>query len=220
MAAEAVDNIDADERSQGKNGSALGDPSIAMKNGDTTYETAVDKNGSVLGDFTNNNNGTITTKNEDITYESDYSLRIPISSVRFRGSHLHVIDTDHDQIILKQHENHDDKQNKPTLVKRLSPTTYAQRALRIGYSLITIIFVGFLFVFCCQVLLFLGIALPVNADEAWKIPSLHLVSTLLSIPVFLYGLTSLMTMGCAFVIDAHRGGALFRSTAMEITYMM
>ena len=221
MAAEAVD-IDVDE-SQGKNGSALGDHSIAMKNGDTTYETAVgiavnesqDKNGSVL-----NGNGITTMKNEDITYESDYSLRIPISTVRFRGSHLHVIDTDHDQIILKQQESHNDKQNKATLVKRLSPTTYAQRALRIGYSLITIIFVGFLFVFCCQVLLFLGIALPVNADEAWKIPSLHLVSTLLSIPVFLYGLTSLMTMGCAFVIDAHRGGALFRSTAMEITYMM
>ena len=36
----------------------------------------------------------------DVDYESHFSLRIPISSVRFRGNMLRVIDTDHDQIIL------------------------------------------------------------------------------------------------------------------------
>ena len=192
-------------------------------------EVAVDKaadesqgnNGSVIDDLSSNkNNGDAAVKEDDITYESDYSLRIPISNVRFRGSNLHVIDTDHDQIIIKEQVSHDDKHNKKTLVKRLSPTTYAQRSLRIGYTLVTIIFVGFLFVFCCQVLLFLGINLPVNSDQAWKIPPLHVVSTLLSIPILLYGFSSLMTMGCAFVIDANRGGALFRSTVTEITYMV
>lgn len=186
---------------------------------DNVVKGIEDKFDGSLADNRSSNVNT-STKNDNITYESDYSLRIPISNVRFRGSQLHVIDTDYDQIILKQQVGSDKSHNKTSFVKRISPMTYAQRCLRIGYSLITIIFVGFLFVFCCQVLLFLGIALPINADQAWQIPQVALVSTLLSIPVLMYGLTSLMTMGCAFVVDAHRGGALFRSTAMEITYLM
>mmetsp|Transcript_27647 Transcript_27647/g.55452 ORF Transcript_27647/g.55452 Transcript_27647/m.55452 type:complete len:952 (-) Transcript_27647:656-3511(-) len=186
---------------------------------DNVIEESEGKNDSAIDDPSNNINSNM--NDDNAAYESDYSLRIPISNVRFRGSQLHVIDTDHDQLILKQQLGNDEKKhNKTTLVKRLSPITFAQRAIRIGYSLITIIFVGFLFVFCCEVLLFLGIALPVSANEAWSIPQMHLFSTLLSIPVLLYGLTSLMTMGCAFVIDAHRGGALFRSTAMEIIYLI
>jgi len=158
----------------------------------------------------------------NVAYESDFSLRLPISSVRFRGSKLHIIDTDHDQIILQQQLDNGENRgnNKTMLVKRLSPATYAQRSLRIGYTLITVIFVGFLFVFCCQVFLFLAIALPVNSDKIWSIPKVAIVLSLLSIPVMLYGLTSLMTMGCIFVVDSYRGGALFRSTAVEIIYMM
>lgn len=163
----------------------------------------------------------------DVDYESHFSLRIPISSVRFRGNMLRVIDTDHDQIILKQQitsneggDNHAAGNHNNILVKRVAPNTYAQRSLRIAYTLITIIFVGFLFVFCCQVFLFIFIALPTNTDKIWSIPGINIVEALLSIPVLLYGLTSLMTMGCAFVVDAYRGGALFRSTAVESIYMM
>ena len=175
-------------------------------------------------DMSNNTNAT------DVDYESHFSLRVPISSVRFRGSMLRVIDTGHDQIILKQQitSNEDDGDNHAAagnhnkiLVKRVAANTYAQRSLRIAYTLITIIFVGFLFVFCCQVFLFIFIALPTNnSDAIWSIPGINIVQALLSIPVLLYGLTSLMTMGCAFVVDAYRGGALFRSTAVEIIYMM
>jgi hypothetical protein len=157
-----------------------------------------------------------------VAYESDFSLRLPISSVRFRGCQLNVIDTANDQIILKQQlYSEENKENKKAiLVKRLSPATYAQRSLRIGYTLITVIFVGFVFVFCCQVFLFLAIALPTNSDQIWSIPKLAILLSLLSLPVMLYGLTSLMTMGCAFVVDSYRGGALFRSTTVEIVYML
>ena len=142
---------------------------------DNVIEESEGKNDSAIDDPSNNINSNM--NDDNAAYESDYSLRIPISNVRFRGSQLHVIDTDHDQLILKQQLGNDEKKhNKTTLVKRLSPITYAQRAIRIGYSLITIIFVGFLFVFCCEVLLFLGIALPVSANEAWSIPQLHLFS--------------------------------------------
>ncbi|KAL7541282.1 hypothetical protein ACHAXR_010772 [Thalassiosira sp. AJA248-18] len=164
-------------------------------------------------------------------YESHFTLRIPTSTVHFRGSVLRVIDTDMDQIILQQRTadnnggNEDDgdgnKEDK-ILVKRLSPGTYAQRFLRVGYTLITILFLGFLFVFCFQVLLFLIVALPVDAGYTSsndELKTISVISTLLSFPVMMYGTSSLMTMGSAFVVDTYNGAALFRSTIVEVLYM-
>jgi len=144
---------------------------MAVANDDDAVESLSDDGCSIAAPIIDhptqvNNNVSV---NENIAYESHFSLRIPISSVRFRGSLLRVIDTDHDQIILKQQlvGNGSGKHNRTMLVKRVPPNTYAQRSLRIGYTLITIIFVGFLFVFCCQVLLFLAIAIPVNEEDMW-----------------------------------------------------
>lgn len=127
-------------------------------------------------------------------YESHFTLRIPTSTVHFRGSTLRVIDTDHDQIILQQ--QHRTKKKNKVLVKRLSPSTYANRFLRIGYTLVTILFLGFLFVFALQVLLFLFIALPVDggytSSGGSAVDVIGLISTLLSFPVMLHGLASLM----------------------------
>ncbi len=158
-------------------------------------------------------------------FESHFTLRIPTSTVHFRGNLLRVIDTDHDQIILQETlptVDSDDKRSK-ILVKRLSPDTYAQRFLRIGYTLITILFVGFLFVFCFQVLLFLFIALPVDSGYTSgnsQVDLTSVISTLFSIPVMLHGMSSLMAMGSAFVVDTYNGAALFRSTFVEIYYML
>ena len=215
-----IDNNGNEESNQHEDGGLTDDPESESE----TQKDNSEESQKIEDTNTNNlfsNSDTKTSINDgNAVYVNDHSLRIPISSVRFRGSQLHIIDTDIDQLILQQQLGSNGKDSKTTLVKRLSPITYAQRSLRIGYSLITIIFAGFLFVFCCQVLLFVAIALPVNADEAWSIPQLAIISTLLSIPVLLYGLTSLMTMVCAFVRDTYRGGVLFKSTVIEIIYMM
>ena len=147
--------------------------------------------------------------NNDIEFESHFTLRIPTSTVHFRGSTLRVIDTDHDQIILQEtaHNNinnsnvstgdgdYDNKHimNK-VVVKRLSPTSYSNRFLRIGYTLITILLLGFLFVFSLQVLLFLFIALPVDGGytSIGSLDTVGIVSTLFSFPIMLHGLSSLM----------------------------
>ena len=146
---------------------------------------------------------------DDVEFESHFTLRIPTSTVHFRGSKLRVIDTDHDQIILQEtaHNNinnsnvstgdgdYDNKHimNK-VVVKRLSPTSYSNRFLRIGYTLITILLLGFLFVFSLQVLLFLFIALPVDGGytSIGSLDTVGIVSTLLSFPIMLHGLSSLM----------------------------
>ena len=142
-------------------------------------------------------------------YESHFTLRIPTSTVHFRGSILRVIDTDQDQIILQQRiaspgdatvdeeggGGGGSKEENKILVKRLSPGTIGQRFLRVGYTLVTILFVGFLFVFCFQVLIFLFIALPVNSgytSENPKVEPLSILSSLLSFPLMTYGMASLM----------------------------
>ena len=129
--------------------------------------------------------------NNDIEFESHFTLRIPTSTVHFRGSTLRVIDTDQDQIILQ--ETTHNKHNK-VVVKRLSPTSYSNRFLRIGYTLITILLLGFLFVFSLQVLLFLFIALPVDGGytSIGSLDTVGIVSTLFSFPIMLHGLSSLM----------------------------
>jgi hypothetical protein len=134
---------------------------------------------------------------DDIPFESHFTVRIPTSTLHYRGALLRVIDTDDDQIILGQVE--DDEGNKKVLVKRISPETLSQKILRIGYTLVTILFCGFLFVFCFQVLLLLIIACQVystnKAGELGQISGITLLSTLLAFPMMLYSMSSLMAMG-------------------------
>jgi len=152
-------------------------------------------------------------------FQSHFSLRIPTSTVHFRGHLLRVIDTEEDQIVIQ--EASDRSGRKRVLVKHLSPNIPGQYLLRLSYTLLSLLFLGFLFVFCFQVLLFLFIALPVDSSynsQTLDFRLLPLVSTLLGFPVMVYGMSSLMAMGAAFVIDTWRGGVLFRSTPAEVAY--
>lgn len=141
--------------------------------------------------------GLAVSPSDDIPFESHFTVRIPTSTLHYRGALLRVIDTDNDQIILGQVE--DNEGNKKVLVKRISPETLSQKVLRIGYTLVTILFCGFLFVFCFQVLLLLIIAVQVystnKAGELGQTSGITMLSTLLAFPMMLYSMSSLMAMG-------------------------
>jgi len=165
-------------------------------------------------------------KEEAAAFQSHFTLRIPTSTVHFRGNILRIIDTEQEQIILQQKIPTDDDggmdpKKAKVVVKRLTPGTYANRMLRVGYALMATLFMGFLFVVCFQVLLFLFAALPVEAGYSSKqssVSGLAIISTLLSIPLMVYGMSSLMSLCSAFVVDAFHGGALFRSqTFVEVS---
>ena len=134
---------------------------------------------------------------DGLPFESHFTVRVPTSTLQYRGALLRVIDTDGDQIILSEIEEEDDK--KKMLVKRMSPETLSQTSLRIGYTLVTILFCGFLFVFCFQVLLLLLIAVQVysnqKAEQLGAVRGITIVSTLLAFPLMLYSMSSLMAMG-------------------------
>lgn len=133
---------------------------------------------------------------DDLTFESHFTVRIPTSTLQYRGQLLRVVDTDDDQIILSQVE--DDKEKK-ILVKRISPESAGQKVLRISYTLVTILFVSFLFVFAFQVLLFLMTALPVysgmRTGASGEISVIAIISTLLAFPLMIHGMSSLMALG-------------------------
>ena len=158
---------------------------------------------------------------DDLPFESHFTVRIPTSTLQYRGSLLRVIDTDDDQIILRQMDDGDGK--KKILVQRISLNSMSQHALRIGYTLVAILFCGMLFVFCFQVLILLLVAVQVystnQVGQLGKISGFTMLSTFLAFPLMLYSMSSLMAMGSAFVIDTWRGGALFRSKQVEMANM-
>merc|ERR1719221_1738208 len=125
-------------------------------------------------------------KEEEREFESHFTLRIPTSTVRFRGDILRIIDTDRDQFILQQREpprgeqgaDGGDRTRSRTLVKRLLSGTRANRALRVGYALVTLLFLGFLFVVCFQLILFILAAIPAEAGFNEKEPKLDAIGLL------------------------------------------
>jgi hypothetical protein len=72
---------------------------------------------------------------------------------------------------------------------------------------------GFLLIFCLQTLLFLFVSLVMEGGFTSKqhLNILHLLGTILSIPVFVYGLASALTMASEFVYDTWQGHLLLRT---------
>ncbi|OEU08431.1 hypothetical protein FRACYDRAFT_212694 [Fragilariopsis cylindrus CCMP1102] len=166
-----------------------------------------------------------------------FSLRHPSSTVRFRGSRVHVYESANEQILLEDRRSHKDskgdhdgnddedddnngksrsrQQHRHTVtVKRMDSTSFGLRTLRLAYTLISLLIFGYTFALCFQIILFLFLNLPVDAGLTTGSPDQELnkvISTLLSVPVFLFGLSSLMAIGTTFVADSWSGGYLVRA---------
>ena len=159
-------------------------------------------------------------------FTDHFSLRHPSSTVRFRGARVHVYEAGNEQILLEDHRSsrdvHDDngksrRQHRHTItVKRMDWSGFGLRTLRLAYALIALLLVGFAFVLCFQIVLFLFLNLPIDANassiEARR-GRTRIVGTLLSVPVFLFGMSSLMAIGTTFVSDCWQGGPLIRAVS-------
>ena len=159
-----------------------------------------------------------------------FSLRHPSSTVRFRGARVHVYEAGNEQILLEDRRSYQDvgddddddngksrRQHRHTItVKRMDWSRFGLRVLRMAYALIALLLVGFAFVLCFQIILFLFLNLPIDAGasslEARK-GRARIVGTLLSVPVFLFGMASLMAIGTTFVSDCWQGGPLIRAVS-------
>jgi hypothetical protein len=85
--------------------------------------------------------------------------------------------------------------------------------VRASYTLVMVLMMGFLLIFCLQVLLFLFVSLIMEGGLTSKqrLSVFYLLGTLFSIPIFSYGLGSVLTMATEFVHDTWQGQFFFQS---------
>ena len=160
------------------------------------------------------------------------SIAIRSSHVRFRGgSAVRVYDSGGAQLILEKGQketraaasvlSEDEEEGRSSNVrpsitlKRASTATYGLYFLRVLYTSMAVLAAGAVFVFFVGMLLFLcaDLAQHVHAGmQAGRISTalVAFLGTLLSIPVLLRGLTSIMSLIVRFVFDVFSGGQLLR----------
>jgi len=146
-----------------------------------------------------------------------FSLEMPSSSVRFRHAHIRVFEQANNQFIMEETSTKDeDGRVKGTnvAVKYVNNATTGLKMLRAGYSLVSVFVGGFIFIFCLMLLLFLfvDLASKVGAGEHKSSQTvIGFVGALLSVPVFVYGLSSMMAMVASFVGDTWNGHTFLRT---------
>lgn len=168
----------------------------------------------------------IDTSNE-IKFEDHFSLGNTLSStVKFRGSKVHVYDTPNEQLLLEESPSDD---GRPKLkVKRMESGYFGAQCLRLFYTLVSCLAIGVIFVVNFQILLFVFLNLPasVGLTSGSKLNIGELMGPLLSIPTFVYGMASMMSLGSIFVTDTWGGNHFLRSliglpgAVTEILYFM
>lgn len=138
-----------------------------------------------------------------LTFQDHFSLKSPSSSIRFRGSNVHVCEGPTSQWLLE------DKQDSVVTIRRVSHTSFTMRVFRSFYALISIFFAGFVLIFCLHVIIFLFFDMAAEVSGNDNIVAL--LGALFSLPLFVYGLSSTMTMAVHFVGDVWGGHSFLRN---------
>ena len=177
-------------------------------------------------DNNNNNITSIDDNDDDGHYNNDqqepkmsslewidhFSVGVPSRSVRFRQQRLQVYALDQTQQIILHHDNnHDEGKHLTTKItlKRIFTGSCGFRLLRITYTIVSLIVFGFLIAFCLQVILFLFLNMAAETEKQVE-RSNYIIGALLSIPMFLYGFSGLLSVATAFLQDVWNGSPLYR----------
>lgn len=162
-------------------------------------------------------NGSLSTQ---LTFVDHFSLRGPSSTVRFRGTKVTIYEQSGEEQFLLEEQTRvvkNEQTGEPELqlhitAKSMHSGSFGLRILRVGYTLVATLMLGFLFVLCFQILLFLFVNLPVTVGETAgsSVRADQFIGTVLSIPLFLHSMGSVMAYASTFVTDTWNGHKLFR----------
>ncbi|KAL7555879.1 hypothetical protein ACA910_019295 [Epithemia clementina (nom. ined.)] len=178
-------------------------------------------------------NATTTT----IEYVDHFSLQAPSDAIRFRGTAVRVFANGTQQFQMVQQQQKQQQQQeqqqppqqphsndkatpRTTLKAKITSDGSAGLSMIRGlYTLVAILMLGFLLIFAIQVLLFLFVSLVMQGGLSSKqsLNWFHLLGTILSAPIFVHGLSSVLTMATEFVIDTWQGHDFFRSVLLRIS---
>lgn len=143
-----------------------------------------------------------------IPYRDHYSLAYPSSTVRFRSSATshRVYQGNRSQFVLQE-------RNQELTVKRTRDTTAGVMFLRAVYTVVAVLWSGFLFVFCTQLLIFLvmNLAVYLGGTTGSEVAVGRAIGTILSFPVFVHGLASALIIDGNFVADTWAGQYLIKT---------
>ena len=153
-----------------------------------------------------------------------FSLNKPSSTIRSRGVTTRIYDVDNNQLQLEQHteivttkENGDDDKKSSSIkvvtkMKRIGGNNPGLIFLRLCYTLVALLMAGFTFVFISNVIVMQTMEIPRNFGQAagteLNVPVL--IANILSLPLLVYSMSSLMIFCLVFVRDVWAGHVMFR----------
>lgn len=158
----------------------------------------------------------------NIEFVDHFSLKQSASNIRFRNKHVRIYELSNDQlqlesetIVLEGSDGETSEQNprqrQIITVKRMPAATFGLRVLRAIYTLVSLLMLGFLFVFASQVIIFQILEIPKHDGDATDHPlDINIVlATIFSLPLLVYSMGSFMVLGTIFVGDTWSGHPLF-----------
>eukprot|EP00522_Entomoneis_paludosa_P011926 CAMPEP_0172439516 /NCGR_PEP_ID=MMETSP1065-20121228/474_1 /TAXON_ID=265537 /ORGANISM="Amphiprora paludosa, Strain CCMP125" /LENGTH=969 /DNA_ID=CAMNT_0013188207 /DNA_START=79 /DNA_END=2988 /DNA_ORIENTATION=- len=186
-------------------------------NGRSEEDPLLASNGNGAGDQTNGEEKTYFSPRT--TFVDHFSLEAPSDEIQFRSHAVRVFSSGTQQFQVIEEEEKDDiegskSSGKTKLKARVSSDgSSGLSTLRAAYTLVAVLMMGFLLIFALQVLLFLFVSLVTEGGltSQQNLNFAHLLGTVLSIPLFVYGLASALTMSTEFVADTWQGHSFFRS---------
>jgi hypothetical protein len=142
-------------------------------------------------------------------FEDHFTLPAESSNIRFRSTSnmAKVYTSSGAQFILEEDFDRDDYEKHRIVAKRIQDTTGGLRFLRAIYSLFCVFFLGFLVIFCLQLLLFLisDLTIEVGLTSKGDIHPFEAVGCILALPLYVVGLASSLVIAGAFVVDTWKG---------------
>ena len=154
------------------------------------------------------------TNSIDFEFVDHFSLKQPSSSVRSRGVTTRVYDLANDQLQLEHQIVVSDK-NKNLQVQltmqRLRGGNLGLRILRSMYTLVALLMAGFTFVLTCNIILMQAMEIPRNSGQAagYALNVPIFIANILSLPMLVYSMASVMVFASVFVTDTWNGHVLF-----------
>lgn len=148
-------------------------------------------------------------------YQDHFTLQAPTSYVRFHDSKsaARVIYNQNSQLVIEEKYDYRTNKKRVTIKQVAEESSSSLKVLRLTYTSVGAFFLGFLFVFTMQVMLFVALDFAIHAGltEMEEDANPYFASAILfSFPIFVHGFALIMMLAGLFVLDLWRGHPLFR----------
>jgi hypothetical protein len=160
-----------------------------------------------------------TTARRQIELEDHFSLRYETTTMRFGNKRTYVLQDHTTQLVLEERPAPDDgggggSGSNPSKLyvtaKRASISASGIVALNGAYTLVATLLLGFLFAFSMSLVLHVFYGILGHLTHPSTDSDFQAVAALLSLPTFVYALSSLLTIGVGLVLDVWGGFRYYR----------